>query len=53
MKRLLKISTAVLIMLLFYSAAHAYKLPDTGQTKCYRAVNPFDVIDCSSAAAEG
>jgi hypothetical protein len=53
MKRLLKISTAVLIMLLFYSAAHAYKLPDTGQTKCYGTVSPYDEIDCSLAAAEG
>ena len=53
MKRLLKMLMVVLMVLLFYSAAHAYKLPDTGQTKCYRAVNPFDVIDCSSAAAEG
>ena len=53
MKRLLKISTAVLMMLLFYSAAHAYKLPDTGQTKCYGTVSPYDEIDCSLAAAEG
>ncbi|HTZ18225.1 MAG TPA: DUF1566 domain-containing protein [Dissulfurispiraceae bacterium] len=53
MKRLQNISTAVLIMLLFYSAAHAYKLPDTGQTKCYGTVPPSAEIDCSLAAAEG
>jgi hypothetical protein len=40
-------------MLLSYSAAHAYKLPDTGQTKCYGTVSPYNEIDCSLAAAEG
>jgi hypothetical protein len=53
MKRLLRISIAVLIVILFCSAAHAYKLPDTGQAKCYRTVSPFDEISCSGTGQDG
>jgi hypothetical protein len=53
MKRLLNISVAVLMMLLFHSAAHAYTLPDTGQTKCYQAVSPYAEIDCAGTGQDG
>ncbi len=54
MKKLLgNISTAALILLSIHSAAYAFYLPDTGQTKCYRAVNPFDEITCSGTGQDG
>jgi len=53
MKRLLNISVAVLMMLLFHSAAHAYTLPDTGQTKCYQAASPYAEIDCAGTGQDG
>jgi hypothetical protein len=53
MKRLLNISIVVLIILLLYSAAQAFTLPDTGQTKCYRAVDPYDEISCAGTGQDG
>jgi hypothetical protein len=33
--------------------ANAFKLPDTGQTKCYRDVSPYDEITCSGSGQDG
>jgi hypothetical protein len=33
--------------------ADAFKLPDTGQTKCYRNVSPYDEIDCLGTGQDG
>jgi len=35
------------------SAANAYRLPDTGQTKCYRATDPYDEIPCAGTGQDG
>jgi hypothetical protein len=52
MKRLLgNISLVVMILLLFHSAAHAYKLPDTGQTECNDDAG--DIIDCNGTGQDG
>jgi len=42
-------------LLLFSSAAlsEAYSLPDTGQTKCYRDVSPYDEIPCEGTGQDG
>jgi hypothetical protein len=52
MKRVLRnIPTAVLILLLFCSIAAAYKLPDTGQDKCYDSVG--GVLTCTNTGQDG
>ncbi|MBI5674662.1 MAG: DUF1566 domain-containing protein [Nitrospirae bacterium] len=33
--------------------ANAFKLPDTGQTKCYREDNPYAEIPCASTGQDG
>jgi hypothetical protein len=54
MKKLLgNISTAALILLSIHSAAYAFHLPDTGQTKCYGTVSPYNEIDCSGTGQDG
>jgi hypothetical protein len=42
-------------VLLFCTAAlsEAFKLPDTGQTKCYRGVSPYDEIPCAGTGQDG
>jgi hypothetical protein len=52
MKRVLgNISMVVMILLLFHSAAHAYKLPDTGQAKCYNTAGTE--ISCGGTGQDG
>ncbi|MBI5675717.1 MAG: SBBP repeat-containing protein [Nitrospirae bacterium] len=31
----------------------AFKLPDTGQTKCYRGIDPYDEIPCAGTGQDG
>lgn len=38
---------------LFATAHAAYKLPDTGQTKCYQAVDPYAEIPCAGTGQDG
>ena len=52
-KTLGNISTVTLVLLSIHSAAHAFYLPATGQSKCYRAVSPFDEINCSGTGQDG
>ncbi len=42
---------AALILVLIHSAAHAFKLPDTGQTKCYDVSG--GVIPCDNTGQDG
>jgi hypothetical protein len=52
MNRLLyNVPMAVLSLLLFHSAAHAFTLPDTGQTKCYDVSGA--VISCIDTGQDG
>lgn len=37
----------------FTLASFAFRLPDTGQTKCYRAVDPYDEIPCAGTGQDG
>jgi hypothetical protein len=52
----MKFHLAVLFLILFLlppSAWAAYLLPDTGQTKCYQAVDPYDEIPCAGTGQDG
>jgi hypothetical protein len=42
-------------LLLFSTVAlsDAFNLPDTGQTKCYRGVSPYDEISCAGTGQDG
>ncbi|MBI4682211.1 MAG: DUF1566 domain-containing protein, partial [Nitrospirae bacterium] len=42
-----------LILFLIASSAVAFQLPDTGQTKCYRDVSPYDEIPCAGTGQDG
>lgn len=46
---------SLLVLFLFASITFAdtFKLPDTGQTKCYRDVDPFDEIPCAGTGQDG
>jgi hypothetical protein len=47
---------ALIAALLLSGAAgfsFAFPLPDTGQTKCYRAVDPYDEISCAGTGQDG
>ncbi len=48
---LLVISISVLIAPL--STVDAFKLSDTGQTKCYRGIAPYDEIPCEATGQDG
>lgn len=54
-----KVITTLLILLstfsILNSTAHAagYKLPDSGQTKCYQAVSPYAEIPCAGTGQDG
>jgi hypothetical protein len=48
----LTIFTYVLLLPVFLSAG-TFKLPDTGQTKCYRGVDPYDEIPCAGTGQDG
>jgi hypothetical protein len=37
----------------FTATVFAFKLPDSGQTKCYQSVSPFDEIDCAGTGQDG
>jgi RHS repeat-associated protein len=42
-----------LLMACFSTSAFAFKLPDTGQTKCYQGVSPFAEIPCGGTGQDG
>lgn len=44
---------AYAVVLFAATAAHAFNLPDTGQTKCYRDVSPYDEIPCEGTGQDG
>jgi hypothetical protein len=50
---LLFLCTAVLLLFGFAVTSEAFKLPDTGQTKCYRGVDPYDEIPCAGTGQDG
>lgn len=41
------------VLTLITNTAFAFKLPDTGQTKCYRGVSPYDEIPCAGTGQDG
>jgi hypothetical protein len=48
--------TVILCLLFSMSVpglADAYKLPDTGQTKCYQTVSPYGEIPCAGTGQDG
>jgi hypothetical protein len=49
----LVLSVAVAFLLMFCVCAEAFKLPDTGQTKCYQAVTPWSVMECTGTGQDG
>ena len=51
LKRISFLITA--LFLLFVTTAYAFNLPDTGQTKCYRGVSPYDEIPCAGTGQDG
>jgi hypothetical protein len=44
---------SALMMLMFSVSAQAYKVPDTGQTKCYDVFDPYYEIDCAGTGQDG
>ena len=42
-----------MLTLLVCNSAGAFKLPDTGQTKCYQAVEPWAEIPCEGTGQDG
>ncbi len=46
-------SVAGFILSLFISISFAFKLPDTGQTKCYTTNYPYTEISCSGTGQDG
>jgi hypothetical protein len=44
---------ACIIVLVICINAQAYSLPDTGQTKCYETVSPYDETGCSGTGQDG
>jgi len=50
---LLFLCTAVLLLCCSAVTCEAFKLPDTGQTKCYRGVDPYDEIPCAGTGQDG
>jgi hypothetical protein len=47
----LAVTVGLQIMFCFVTPAAAYKLPDTGSTKCYKAVDPYNEIPCTGEGA--
>jgi hypothetical protein len=43
----------LLTSLFTLQTAYAFKLPDTGQTKCYQAVSPYSEIPCTGTGQDG
>jgi hypothetical protein len=50
-----KIATLTLLLLCIIpcTASAAFRLPDTGQTKCYQAVSPYAEIPCAGTGQDG
>lgn len=44
---------SILVLFLLASSIFAFNLPDTGQTKCYRGVSPYDEIPCAGTMQDG
>jgi len=44
---------AVSIMVFLKSSSFAFKLPDTGQTKCYTSTYPYTEVSCSGTGQDG
>ena len=53
MKRPLQILLLFTLHSSLFTLAHAYKLPDTGQTKCYQTVSPYAEIPCAGTGQDG
>jgi hypothetical protein len=55
MKRLLFILSTVLILntAVLILNSYAFRLPDTGQSKCYQAVSPYSEIPCAGSGQDG
>ena len=51
----LAVLSGILTAPFFVVSSHAatFKLPDTGQTKCYEAVEPYAVIPCTGTGQDG
>jgi hypothetical protein len=50
----LRLTILLLLLSLFpVSALAAYRLPDTGQTKCYQTVSPYAAIPCVGTGQDG
>jgi hypothetical protein len=47
------ILTLLLLCIIPSVTSAAFKLPDTGQTKCYRTSDPYDEIDCPGTGQDG
>lgn len=47
------LSIAVFIMVVLNASAFAFKLPDTGQTKCYTNTYPFSEVSCAGTGQDG
>jgi hypothetical protein len=43
----------VLLCFCFVAQSEAFKLPDTGQTKCYQGVSPYAEIPCAGTGQDG
>ncbi len=44
---------SLLILFLTASGIFAFNLPDTGQTKCYRDISPYDEVPCTGTGQDG
>ena len=53
MRKMFFIFTAALLLFSTVALSEAFNLPDTGQTKCYRAVSPYDEIPCAGTGQDG
>ncbi len=47
------LSVVIIVSVLSPSFAAAFKLPDTGQTKCYQADSPYAEIPCYGTGQDG
>jgi len=54
-KIFIRLILCVAVLILFGSVAptFAFKLPDTGQTKCYQGVSPYAEIPCEGTGQDG
>ncbi len=47
------LSAAIFIILFLTSSSFAFKLPDTGQAKCYTTAYPYTEISCNGTGQDG